>query len=264
MKRWIAATALIAGAACAQAQTTAAEGIARYRELLADGNPAELWEAKGEALWKQARGPKNASLERCDLGKGPGVVEGAFVELPRYFADTARVQDLESRLLTCMESLQGFNALEIANTPFGRGEQANLDSLVAWIASASRGMRFNLSQAHAEERKMFEIGKRVFFFRGGPYDFSCASCHAEDGKRIRLQDLPNLTKNPGDGVGFAAWPAYRVSNGQLWGMQLRLNDCYRQQRFPYPGYASDVTIALSVYMGVNSRGAVSIAPSIKR
>ena len=264
MNNWMVAAAVLAGTTGALAQPTAAEGIARYRELLADGNPAELWEAKGQALWTQKRGPKNASLEQCDLGKGPGVVKGAFVELPRYFSDTARVQDMESRLLTCLETLQGFNAAEIAKTPFGRGEQANMDSLVAWIASESRGLKFNLPQAHAEERKMFEIGKRVFFFRGGPYDFSCASCHGEDGKRIRLQDLPNLTKNPGDGVGFAAWPAYRVSNGQLWGMQLRLNDCYRQQRFPFPGYASDATIALGVYMGVNSKGAASIAPSIKR
>ena len=92
--------------------------------MLADGNPAELFEAKGEALWKQKRGPKNASLEQCDLGKGPGVVKGAFVELPRYFADTRQVQDLESRLLTCMETLQGLDAAEIAKTPFGRGEQA--------------------------------------------------------------------------------------------------------------------------------------------
>jgi sulfur-oxidizing protein SoxA len=42
--------------------------------------------------------------------------------------------------------------------------------------------------------------------RGGTHDFACASCHGEDGKRIRLQDLPNLTKNPGDGVGFAPGP----------------------------------------------------------
>jgi hypothetical protein len=81
-----------------------------------------------------------------------------------------------------------------------------------------------------------------------------ASCHGQDNTRIRLQDLPNLTKNPGDGVGFAAWPAYRVSNGQMWGMQQRLNDCYRQQRFPYPGFASDATVALGVYLGVNSQG----------
>jgi sulfur-oxidizing protein SoxA len=243
---------------------TAAEGIAEYRALLAEGNPAELWEAKGEGLWKQKRGPKGVSLEACDLGKGPGVVKGAFVELPRYFADTGRVQDLESRLLTCMETLQGFDAAAIAKTPFDRGEQETLEALVAYVSSESRGMRFNVPQAHADERRLYEIGKRVFFFRGGPYDFACASCHGEDGKRIRLQDLPNLTKNPGDGVGFAAWPAYRVSSGNLWGMQRRLNDCYRQQRFPYPGYASEATIALGVYMGVNSKGAESIAPSLKR
>ena len=248
----------------AQAQASAADGIAQYRALLADGNPAELFEAKGELLWKQKRGPKGASLEACDLGRGPGVVKGAFVELPRWFADTGRVQDLESRLLTCMETLQGFDAAQIAKTPFGRGEQANIESLVAYVSAASRGQRFNLPQAHPDERRMYEVGKRVFFYRGGPYDFSCASCHGEDGKRIRLQDLPNLTKNPGDGIGFAAWPAYRVSSGELWGMQRRLNDCYRQQRFPYPGYASDATIALGVYMGVNSKGAESIAPSLKR
>ena len=111
---------------------------------------------------------------------------------------------------------------------------------------------------------MLELGKRAFFYRGGPYDFSCASCHGEPGKRIRLQDLPELTKNPGDGIGFAAWPAYRVSSGEMWSMQWRLNDCYRQQRFPFPGYASDVTIALGVYMGVNAQGAQSIAPALKR
>jgi L-cysteine S-thiosulfotransferase len=250
-------------AASAQAKS-AAEGIAEYRKMLEDGNPAELFEAKGEALWKQKRGPKNASLEQCDLGKGPGVVKGVFVELPRWFADTQKVQDLESRLVSCMETLQGLNGAEIAKTPFGRGEQNNVTALATWVAAASKGMRFNLPQSHAEERRSYEIGKRVFYYRAGTHDFSCASCHGEPGKRIRLQDLPDLTKNPGDGIGFAAWPAYRVSNGQMWGMQLRLNDCYRQQRFPFPGFGSEALTAVSTYMGVNAKGAESIAPSIKR
>ncbi len=243
---------------------SAAEGIAEYRRMLEDGNPAELFEAKGEELWKQKRGPKNASLERCDLGRGPGVVKGAFVEMPRYFPDTKRVQDLESRLVTCMATLQGFDEAEIAKTSFGRGEMANVTALATWVSASSKGLKFNLPQSHPEERKFYEMGKRAFFFRGGSHDFSCASCHSQDNIRIRLQDLPNLTKNPGDGVGFAAWPAYRVSNGQMWSMQLRLNDCYRQQRFPYPGFASDVTIALGSYMGVNAKGAVSAVPTIKR
>ena len=72
----LAAAALIGAPAAAQ---SSADEIAKYRAMLADGNPAELWEAKGEALWKQPRGPKNASLQQCDLGRGPGVVKGAFV-----------------------------------------------------------------------------------------------------------------------------------------------------------------------------------------
>jgi len=264
LRMLVAAAALLLSAGAMAQPKSAADGIAEYRKMLEDGNPAELFEAKGEDLWKRKRGPKGASLEACDLGKGRGVVKGAFVELPRHFIDTGRVQDLESRLLTCMETQQGFNAAEIASTGFERGEQTTLAALVAWVSAASRGQKMALPQSHAEERRFYELGKRAFFFRGGPMDFSCASCHGEDGKRIRMQDLPNLTKNPGDGIGFAAWPAYRLSSGEMWSMQRRLNDCYRQQRFPFPGFASDVTIALGVYMGVNAKGAESVAPALKR
>ena len=163
-----------------------------------------------------------------------------------------------------MQDLQGFSAAEIVKTPFGKGEQVTLESLVAYVSSESGGMRFSLPQAHAQERDMYEAGKRIFYFRAGPYDFSCASCHGQEGKRIRLQDLPDLTTTKGAGAAFGAWPAYRVSNGQLWSMQHRLNDCFRQQRFPSPGFISDATIALGVYLGVTAKGAESIAPSIKR
>ena len=258
----IALTCGLAGPALAQKST--ADGIAEYRRMLEDGNPAELFEAKGEELWKHKRGPNNASLERCDLGQGPGVVKGVFVTLPRWFADTAQVQDLESRLVSCMATLQGLDAAAIAKTPFGQGEMANVTALATWVTAQSRGLRFALPQSHPEERRSYEIGKRAFFYRAGTHDFACASCHGQADKRIRLQELPDLTGNPGDGIGFAAWPAYRVSNGQMWGMQLRLNDCFRQQRFPYPGFGSEVTIALATYMGVNAKGAMSIAPSIKR
>jgi sulfur-oxidizing protein SoxA len=264
MKKIIFAAGLASLAVFAFAQKSSTDSIAEYRQMLQDGNPADLFEAKGEGLWKQKRGPKNESLEKCDLGKGPGVFKGAWVELPRYFADTGRVQDLESRLVTCMQELQGFDAQEITKTPFGRGEQNNVTALATWIAAESKGMKLNLPQNHIEERKMYEVGKRLFYMRGGSHDFACATCHSQDEKRIRLQDLPNLTKNPGAGNGFGAWPAYRVSNGQMWGAQLRLNDCYRQQRFPYPLFGSDATIALGVYMGVNGKGGETVSPAIKR
>lgn len=255
--------ALASSAALAQ-QKSAADGIAEYRAMLADGNPAELFIAKGESLWTEPRGPKKASLSQCDLGLGAGVVKGAWAQLPRWFADTGRVQDLESRLLSCMETLQGFNAAEIARTPFGKGEQASVEALAAYVSSESSGMKINLPQRHPEEKRLYALGQRAFYFRGGPMDFACATCHGEAGKRIRLQDLPDLRSNPGDGVGFAAWPAYRLSSGELWTMQRRLNDCFRQQRFPYPGFGSEITVALGVYMGVNANGAAAAAPSLKR
>ena len=76
----------LAGASV-QAQDDAAteRELERYRKMLKDdpwSNPGLLDADKGEAIWKEKRGPKDVSLEACDLGRGPGVVEGAFAELP--------------------------------------------------------------------------------------------------------------------------------------------------------------------------------------
>ena len=141
-----AALGLMGLSGLALAQKTSIEAIEEYREMLQDGNPADLFEAKGEDLWKKKRGPKNASLEGCDLGLGPGVVKGAFVELPRWFADTGKVQDLESRLLTCMSALQGIDPKVIIDGQWGKGERANTTALATWIAAQSKGMAFHLPQ----------------------------------------------------------------------------------------------------------------------
>src|SRR6188768_2316534 len=196
MNRRIAvALCLAAGAAFAQQPRSAVEEIERYRAALGDGNPAELWEARGEDLWKQKRGPKNVSLEQCDLGLGPGAVKGAYTVLPKYFADSGKVEDLESRLVACMVTLQGFTPAEAKKDPYGGpGKKVAMDALVAYITSESRGMKMNVATSHPKELEAYEIGREIFFFRGGPYDFGCVTCHGYVNQRIRLQDLPNLTK----------------------------------------------------------------------
>jgi L-cysteine S-thiosulfotransferase len=256
----IAALGLMASAQ-AQEKSETEKGIDRYRELIADGNPAELWEMEGEELWKKKAGPKNASFETCDLGQGPGVVKGAYVALPRYFADAGKVMDLEMRLAHCMKTIQG---IEPKVAAYNKDDHKKIIALVTYVATQSKGMPVNLPQAHPEEQRMYETGKRAFFYRSGPYDFACATCHASDNTRIRLQGLPNLTKNEPAGSAFTSWPAYRVSNSELWPMQKRLEDCFRQQRFPYVEFGSEVTVALSTYMGVNGKGVKSLAPTIKR
>ena len=52
--------------------------------MVGEDSPAELFALVGADLWRKKQGPKNASLERCDLGKGPGAVQGAYAALPRY------------------------------------------------------------------------------------------------------------------------------------------------------------------------------------
>jgi sulfur-oxidizing protein SoxA len=257
--------ALAATTAAAQQPRSAVEEIERYRAALSDGNPAELWEARGEALWKAKRGPKNASLERCDVGLGPGVVKGAYTVLPKYFADSDKVEDLESRLVTCMVTLQGFTPEQARKDPFGGpGKKVPMDALVAYITSQSRGIKMNVSLDHPKEKEAYELGKRIFFYRAGPHDFGCVTCHGADNQRIRLQDLPNLTKVSDAQKAYGAWPAYRVSQGEVRSMQWRLNDCFRQQRFPELEFVSPASIALTTFLAHSANGGVFDAPSIKR
>ena len=255
----------MAAAAFAQQPRTAVEEIERYRAALGDGNPAELWEARGEDLWKQKRGPKNASLEQCDIGMGPGVVKGAYTVLPKYFADSGKVEDLESRLVTCMVMLQGFTPEQAKKDPFGGpGKKVPMDALVAYVTSQSRGMKMNVAASLPQEREAYEVGRKIFFFRGGSHDFSCASCHGADSQRIRLQDLPNLTRTADAQKAYTTWPAYRVSQGEVRSFQWRLYDCFRQQRFPELEFASPASIALTLFLAKNANGGAMDAPAIKR
>jgi sulfur-oxidizing protein SoxA len=248
----------------AVAGSAATQEIEKYRAMLADGNPSDLYEAAGEDIWKKPMGPKNVSLEKCDLGMGPGVVKGAYTQLPKYFKDTNKVQDLESRLVTCMSKIQGYDANEIIKAGFGKGKRKDIEAVVAYVVAESKGMPINVVAKHPKEKQAFELGKQSFYYQGGPMDFSCASCHGADGKRIRLQDLPNITTQKGAAAGWGSWPAYRVSSGSFWTMQQRLNDCYRQQRFPEPIYTSEDTIAVSMYMAVTAQGGTMNAPGLKR
>ena len=122
----------------------------------------------------------------------------------------------------------------------------------------------NVKLDHPKAKEAFALGEKIFFFRGGPHDFACATCHAEDGKRIRLQDLPNLTKTEGAQKAYTTWPAYRVSQGELRTFQWRLNDCFRQQRFPELVFGSDASIALTAYLAARANGAPYDGPAIKR
>ena len=186
---FVGAGAMASFTMSAYARKTTEQGIQEYRDMLADGNPAELVELRGEDLWSKPQGPKNASLEQCDMGAGPGKLEGVAATMPRFFGDAGKVMDVETRLVHCMVTLQGRDVAEVTKKPYsGAGEKpTELESLVAYIYAQSRGAAIKVPQGHPEEKASRARGEKIFFYRAGPYDFSCASCHASD-------DILNLTR----------------------------------------------------------------------
>jgi len=260
---WLTAAFALAGAhAVAQ---DAKKEIQKYQSMITEGSPVELFELEGEVLWKKKQGPKTASLEQCDLGQGPGVLKGAYAQLPRYFKDADRVMDLETRLLHCMMTLQGRSRDEATKRVFGNEDRlSEMESLSAYIAAQSRGVAMAPGASHDKERGVFELGKRLFFHRAGAWDFSCASCHSEEGKRIRMQDLPILNTPAAARPVVATWPAYRVSNSQFKTMQWRINDCYRQMRMPEPVFGSEASVALNLFLTVTGQGEIYRGPGTKR
>jgi sulfur-oxidizing protein SoxA len=267
----LAACAVIVFYSPVQAQDDSAteRAIEKYRQMMKEdpwSNPGLLDADRGEALWKQPRGPNKVSLETCDLGKGPGKVDGAFAELPRYFADADKVMDLETRLLWCQEKIQGFARADLIKSPHPSGGQPVKDTgaLATYVASKSSGMKYAAKLDKPQEKDAVALGEALFNRRSGPFDFACTTCHAEANKRIRLQPLAHLTVPEGAQKVMGEWPAYRVSQAHVMTMQHRLVDCYWQMRLPAPELGSELTVALISYLTKNANGGEISAPGLKR
>jgi len=264
----VATAVILSSTLSAKAQDASEKEIAKYREMISDpmSNPGFLAVDRGEVLWSKPRGTKNVSMEKCDLGEGEGKLEGAYAKLPRYFADSGKVMDLEQRILWCMKTVQGLDTAEVIKRRFSKpGVESDLEDLTAFIANKSSGMKITPSQSLPQEQEMAAVGEAIFYRRAGVNDFSCATCHGDVGKRIRLQGLPDLFHPSKDTQAtMASWPTYRVSQSALRTMQHRLWDCFRQQRWPEPEYGSDTITALTAFLDKQAAGGDIVVPSIKR
>jgi sulfur-oxidizing protein SoxA len=260
----LAILSVVAMVAPAAAQDTSDAAVRKYREALKDASPGELYVIMGEELYRKNRGPKNVSLERCDFGLGPGVLKGAYPQLPRYFADTDKVEDMESRLATCMVTLQGVSADALPRHGFGDPKMADFLRLASYVASESNGMKLAPPLGHRKEIDAYKIGELLFYRRAGSHDFACATCHAVHGKRVRLQRLTHLADPKDAQAGFPTWPAYRPVAGDVHTMQLWLGACMHQTRHPQLRFASEASIALQVYLAQHAAGGVIAVPGVRR
>ncbi len=197
--------------------------------------PGELFVEEGKELFFR-KGPSGKTLEECDFGKGKGVLQGVYAILPKYFPDSKRVEDLETRVYTCMQTVQGFKPSEI--------KRDEVKAITTYIASFSSKAKLQVVPKHPAELAMYNLGRELWYTRAGARDMSCAVCHDQyAGQRVRLSPV----RSPKQGLGNE-WPAYRFEEDKLYTMQDRIDFCYESIAIPKPGSYSEVHIALTVYM----------------
>lgn len=198
--------------------------------------PGDLFAAQGEELFHAKRGPKGKSLEECDFGAGPGVIKGVYAKLPRYFPDTDKVEDLETRVVSCMVRVQGFKPEEI--------KRDEVVAITTYIASKSSKARMEVRPTHPQEIAMYNLGRELWYTRAGPRDMSCAVCHDEHaGQRVRLSPV----MSPKQGLG-GEWPAYRFEEDRMYTFENRIQFCYTSIGIPAPAFYSEPQIALTMYI----------------
>lgn len=230
--------------------------------MMMPDNPAYWVAEEGEALFNEKRGANNAALKSCDFGKGPGVLDGAYAEMPRYFEDTGKVMDLETRLVYCMKTIQGFPGDDPA-VKKRHGSSSDMMKLQTYVAGKSSGYNWNTPMDHPLERAMRDAGEVLFYRRAGTLDFSCNTCHGATGKRIRASVLPNMNV-PEEWTKAVSWPAQRVGHQQVRSSQHRLRGCYWQMRQGQVIAGSDASIALISFWTDAARGQPAILPDMKR
>lgn len=224
-----------------------------------DSNPAYFVVDDGKALFKEKRGPNNASLEQCDFGQGPGVLEGAYAKMPRYFEDADRVMHLESRLVYCMETIQGFPDDDPALK-----NRSEIRAMMAYVAARSNGYDWDPPMDHPMEKAMRDAGEAMFYRRSSKLDFSCNTCHGETGKRIRASVLPNVSIAK-EWTKAVSWPAKRVGRGSnVRSPYQRVRGCYWQMRKGQINRQSDAAIAMFSFWTDAARGEPAILPDLKR
>jgi sulfur-oxidizing protein SoxA len=227
--------------------------------MMMEDNPAYFVVDDGKFLFEEKRGPNNVSLEKCDFGKGPGLLDGAYAEMPRYFDDTGKVMDLETRLVHCMKTLQGFSSDDPALK-----KRSEIRALMAYVAARSNGYKWNPPMDHPLEKAMRDAGEVMFYRRSSVMDFSCATCHAETGKRIRASVLPNVNLAK-EWTKAVSWPALRVGrSSNIRSPYQRVRGCYWQMRKGKINRQSDAAIAILSFWTDQARGEPAILPDLKR
>lgn len=164
----------------------------------------------GRKRWEKsfANGKKMAS---CFPNGGKNIA-GNY---PHFDNAAGRVMTFENAINACLKS---------NNEPELKYGSREMGLLVSWIKSLSDGMHVDVKVEGAGALAAYEKGKQFYYTRRGQLNFSCATCHIDNGgKFIRSEQLSPM-------LGQAShWPEFRGGT-ELTTLQARFQQCNRQTR----------------------------------
>ena len=109
---------------------------------------------EGENWWQKKMGPLNRSLINCDLGKGPGIVKGIAKIYPKFFLDTNIFQDLESRIVHCMNKQQGFKKKYLMED---KGIKKIVTKILVWLHEESIDSNYDSLKLNTKEKNFLSV-----------------------------------------------------------------------------------------------------------
>lgn len=210
-------------------------------------NPAMLWVANGEALWRSApAGGNGKSCASChDDAKAS--MRGSAATFPRFSKAAGKVITLSEQINQCRSGAQQAAAL--------KPESPDLLALEAYIGLQSRGLPMNPAQDQPT-RQAAARGQKLFATRIGQLNLSCAQCHDDNaGKRLAGALIPQGHAN--------AYPIYRLEWQSAGSLQRRLRNCMSGVRAEVPPYGAPDLVDLEAYLAQRAQGMPMETPGVR-
>ena len=210
-------------------------------------NPAMLWVANGEALWRTAPLEGNGkSCATCHTDAKTSM-RGTATKFPRFSKSAGKVITLSDQINQCRTGALKAAAL--------KPESADLLALETYIALQSRGLPLT-PPGDEQTRQAAERGQKLFTTRIGQLNLSCAQCHDNNaGKRLAGAPIPQGHAN--------AYPIYRLEWQGVGSLQRRLRNCMSGVRAEVPPYGAPDLVDLEAYLALRAQGMPLETPGVR-
>jgi L-cysteine S-thiosulfotransferase len=210
-------------------------------------NPAMLWVANGETLWRTApAGGNGKSCATCHADARSNM-RGVAARFPRFSKGAGKVITLSGQINQCRTGALKADPL--------KPESPDLLALEAYVGLQSRGLP-QTPATDEQTRQAAARGQKLFTTRIGQLNLSCAQCHDQNaGKRLAGAPIPQGHAN--------AYPIYRLEWQSVGSLQRRLRNCMNGVRAEVPPYGASELADLEAYLALRAQGMPMETPGVR-